>query len=196
MLGLFAFNMQGMQGSIYQMLNHGLSTGALFLLVGMIYDRRHTRMIDDFGGLWQQVPVFSGLLLLVTFSSIGLPGLNGFIGEFLILVGAFAVTPGWTAVAATGVILGAVYMLWMFRRVIFGALTHPENQKLQDLNARELLILAPIVALIVIMGVYPQPFLSRMKPSLELTLKKIFTVQRTPAAATGAGVGESTSDGR
>jgi NADH-quinone oxidoreductase subunit M len=196
MLGLFALNMQGVQGGIYQMLNHGLSTGALFLLVGMIYERRHSRMIDDFGGLWQQVPVFSGLLMLVTLSSIGLPGLNGFIGEFLILLGAFAVTPGWTAVAATGLILGAVYMLWMFRRVIFGPLTRPENKRLQDLNARELLIMAPIVALIIIMGVYPQPFLSRMKPSIDFTLKKIFAVHSAPAAATAALDGESRSDGR
>jgi NADH-quinone oxidoreductase subunit M len=196
MLGLFALNMQGVQGGIYQMLNHGLSTGALFLLVGMIYERRHSRMIDDFGGLWQQVPVFSGLLMLVTLSSIGLPGLNGFIGEFLILLGAFAVTPGWTAVAATGLILGAVYMLWMFRRVIFGPLTRPENQQLRDLNARELLIMAPIVALIIIMGVYPQPFLSRMKPSIDFTLKKIFAVHSAPAAATAAQDGERRSDGR
>jgi NADH-quinone oxidoreductase subunit M len=196
MLGLFALNVQGLQGSIYQMLNHGLSTGALFLLVGMIYDRRHTRMIDDFGGLWKQVPVFSALLLLVTFSSIGLPGLNGFVGEFLILLGAFAVTPGWTAVAATGVILGAVYMLWMCRRVIFGPLTRPENQKLHDLNGRELLILAPIVALIVVMGVYPQPFLSRMKPSIEYTLKKVFIVQAPPAPASADKVAESKGDER
>jgi NADH-quinone oxidoreductase subunit M len=194
MLGLFALNLQGLQGSIYQMLNHGLSTGALFLLVGMIYDRRHTRMIEDFGGLWKQMPVFSALLLLVTFSSVGLPGLNGFIGEFLILLGAFAVTPGWTAMAATGVVLGAVYMLWMCRRVLFGPLSHPENQRLADLNGRELLILAPIVALIVIMGVYPEPFLSRMKPSIEYTLKKIFIVQSAPAAA--ANQGESKGDER
>jgi NADH-quinone oxidoreductase subunit M len=181
-LGLFALNLQGIQGGIYQMISHGLSTGALFLLVGMLYDRRHTRMIADFGGLWRQVPVFSALLLIVTFASIGLPGLNGFIGEFLILLGAFSVTPGWTAAAASGVILGAIYMLWMFRRVIFGPLTHAENQKLSDLNGRELLILAPIVALIVLMGVYPQPFLSRMKPSVDLTLQRISTLQAAPVA--------------
>ena len=153
MLGLFALNMQSVQGGIYQMLNHGLSTGALFLLVGMIYDRRHTRLIEDFGGLWKQLPIFSSLFLVVMFSSIGLPGLNGFVGEFLILVGAFAVTPGWTAAAATGVILGAIYMLWMYRRVIFGPLAHPENQKLRDLNGREIFILVPILGLIVWMGV-------------------------------------------
>jgi NADH-quinone oxidoreductase subunit M len=191
MLGLFALNVQGLQGSIYQMLNHGLSTGALFLLVGMIYDRRHTRMIAEFGGLWKQVPVFSALLLLVTFSSIGLPGLNGFVGEFLILLGAFSVTPGWTALAATGVILGAVYMLWMCRRVIFGPLTHPENRELRDLGARELALLAPIIALIILMGIYPQPFLSRMQPSIEHTLKKVFIAEPARAAADSMTIAES-----
>jgi NADH-quinone oxidoreductase subunit M len=173
MLGLFVLDAQGIQGGIYQMLNHGLSTGALFLLVGMIYDRRHSRMIDDFGGLWKQLPLFSACFLVVTFSSIGLPGLNGFVGEFLILLGAFNVVPLWTAVAATGLILGAVYMLWMYRRVFFGPLTHPENQKLQDIDAREIAVLAPILVLIVFMGLYPQPFLVRMKPSVDLVLKRI-----------------------
>jgi len=196
MLGLFVFNLQGVQGGIYQMLNHGLSTGALFLLVGMIYDRRHTRMIEDFGGLWKQLPVFSAVLLLVTFSSIGLPGLNGFVGEFLILLGAFAVTPGWTAAAATGMILSAIYMLWMFRRVIFGPLTNPENQKLRDLDRREILILAPVVALIIFMGVYPQPFLSRVKPSVDLTLKRVFAIQGVPTAVNNTAGGEIKNDGR
>ena len=196
MLGLFALNLQGIQGGIYQMISHGLSTGALFLLVGMIYDRRHTRMIADFGGLWQQIPVFSVLLLIVTFASIGLPGLNGFIGEFLILLGAFSVTPLWTAAAASGVILSAIYMLWMFRRVIFGPLTNPENRKLVDLNRRELLILAPIVALIVIMGVYPQPFLSRMEASVDLTLKKFLALQAAPVAANHDSGAQTKSDGR
>jgi len=196
MLGLFVFNLQGVQGGIYQMLNHGLSTGALFLLVGMIYDRRHTRMIEDFGGLWKQLPVFSALLLLVTFSSIGLPGLNGFVGEFLILLGAFAVTPGWTAAAATGMILSAIYMLWMFRRVIFGPLANPENQKLKDLDRREILILAPVVALIIFMGVYPQPFLSRVKPSVDLMLKRVFAIQGMPTAVNNTAGGETKNDGR
>jgi len=135
-------------------------------------------------------------LLLVTFSSIGLPGLNGFIGEFLILLGAFAVTPGWTAAAATGMILGAIYMLWMFRRVIFGPLTNPENQKLKDLDRREILILAPVVALIIFMGVYPQPFLSRVKPSVDLTLKRVFAIQGMPTAVNKAAGGETKNDGR
>jgi NADH-quinone oxidoreductase subunit M len=196
MLGLFVFNLQGIQGGIYQMLNHGLSTGALFLLVGMIYDRRHTRTIDDFGGLWKPLPIFSALLLVVTFSSIGLPGLNGFVGEFLILLGAFAVTPGWTAVATTGAIWGAIYMLWMLRRVIFGPLTHSENRTLQDLNGRELLILAPVVALIVLLGIYPQPFLSRMTPSIDLALKRVLTVQGTPAAVSHLADRKHRDDGR
>jgi NADH-quinone oxidoreductase subunit M len=196
MLGLFVFNLQGIQGGLYQMLNHGLSTGALFLLVGMIYDRRHTRMIEDFGGLWKQLPIFSAVLLVVTFSSIGLPGLNGFVGEFLILLGAFNASPPWAAAAATGVILGAIYMLWMYRRVIFGPLTNPENQKLQDLNGREILILAPVLALIVFMGVYPQPFLSRMKPAVDLTLKRVFAVQGTPTAVNQVTGEKIKNDGR
>jgi NADH-quinone oxidoreductase subunit M len=196
MLGLCALNLQGVQGALYQMLNHGLSTGALFLLVGMIYDRRHTRVIADFGGLWQQLPLFSSILLVVTFSSIGLPGLNGFVGEFLILLGSFRVAPLWTAVATSGVILGAIYMLWMFRRVIFGPLDNPENQKLQDLNGRELIILAPILILIVLMGVYPQPILSRLQPSVELSLKKILAVPAPSAATDPKGSGEQSQDGR
>jgi NADH-quinone oxidoreductase subunit M len=196
MLGLCALNLQGVQGAIYQMLNHGLSTGALFLLVGMIYERRHTRMIADFGGLWQQLPLFSSILLVVTFSSIGLPGLNGFVGEFLILLGSFRVAPLWTGVATSGVILGAIYMLWMFRRVIFGPLNNPENQKLQDLNSRELIILAPILILIVLMGVYPQPILNRLQPTVELTLKKILAVPALPAAANPKVSEEQNHDGR
>ena len=180
MLGLFALNMQGLQGGIYQMLNHGLSTGALFLLVGMIYDRRHTRLISEFGGLWKQLPIFSAILMVVTFSSIGLPGLNGFVGEFLILLGSFRATPLWTAAAATGVILGAIYMLWMYRRVIFGPLVNAANEKLTDLNLREIGLLAPILFLIVLMGVYPVPFLQRIAPSVELSLKRIQAVSSTP----------------
>jgi len=195
MLGLFALNMQGVQGAIYQMLNHGLSTGALFLLVGMIYDRRHTRMIDAFGGLWQQMPVFSTLLLIMTFSSIGLPGLNGFIGEFLILLGSFAVAPAWTVAAATGVVLGAIYMLWMFRRMIYGPLNDPENQKLQDLTSRELVILTPILILIVVMGVYPQPILSRIEPAAEVALKRILATPVIPVAA-NHNLGGELIDGR
>jgi NADH-quinone oxidoreductase subunit M len=182
MLGLFALNIQGVQGSVYQMLNHGLSTGALFLLVGMIYDRRHTRLISEFGGLWKQLPIFSAMLMVITFSSIGLPGLNGFIGEFLILLGSFGVRPLWTAAATTGVILGAIYMLWMYRRVIFGPLVNAANEKLSDLNPREIALLVPILFFVVFMGIYPTPFLQRMAPSVELTLKRIQSVSAAPVA--------------
>ena len=177
------------------MQSHGLSTGALFFMVGMIYDRRHTRRIEDFGGLWKPLPIFSALLLVVTFSSIGLPGLNGFIGEFLILLGAFHVTPVWTAFAATGVILGAIYMLWMYRRVIFGPLADPANEKLRDLDGREAFILGPVVALIIFMGVYPQPFLTRMRPAIDLTLKRVFALQSTPTAMNQAALEQINTDG-
>ncbi len=197
MLGLFVLDMQGIQGAIYQMLNHGLSTGALFLLVGMIYERRHSRMIADFGGLWKQMPIFSACFLIVTLSSIGLPGLNGFVGEFLILLGAFKNVPYWTAGAATGIILGAIYMLWMFRRVMFGPLSNPENQKLEDIGAREIALLTPILALIFFMGIYPQPFLSRMKPSVEVVIQKIEGIQQAlPAAGEGPESSEVQPDGR
>jgi NADH-quinone oxidoreductase subunit M len=190
MLGLFTFNLQGMEGALYQMLNHGLSTGALFLIVGMIYERRHTRMIEDFGGLWKQMPLFSAFFLVVTFSSIGLPGLNGFVGEFLILLGAFQTAPFWTAGAATGVILGAIYMLWMFRRVIFGPLSLPENQRLEDIGAREIVILVPILALIVFMGIYPRPFLSRMRFSAEPIIQRVESKKEaTPLILEGGGSG-------
>jgi len=172
MLGLFTLNLQGLQGSIYQMLNHGLSTGALFLTVGMIYERRHSRMIADFGGLWKPLPIFSACFLVITLSSIGLPGLNGFVGEFLILLGAFKSTPFWTAWATTGIVLAATYMLWMYRRVILGPVK-PENQNLKDLGSREIAILAPILALIVFMGIYPQPFLNRMQPSVERLINAV-----------------------
>jgi NADH-quinone oxidoreductase subunit M len=146
--------------------------------------------------LWHQLPLLSVTFLIVTFASIGLPGLNGFIGEFLILLGAFTVKPGWTAAAASGVILGAIYMLWMFRRVFFGPMNHPENEKLVDLNRRELIILVPVIVLIVIMGIYPQPFLSRMKPSVDVTLHRILGSQAAPVASNHAAAGEINADGR
>jgi NADH-quinone oxidoreductase subunit M len=181
MLGLYAMNPQGFAGAMLQMLNHGISTGALFLLVGVIYERRHTRLIADFGGLWKPMPVFSTVFLLVMLSSIGLPGMNGFVGEFLVLLGAFRANVWWAVVAATGVILSAVYMLWMFQRTVFGPVTHPENEKLADLSLRERLVFAPLLILIFWMGVMPQPFLDRMQPSLDRTLA--LTVRRAAASA-------------
>ncbi len=166
MLGLFAFNVQGVEGSVYQMLGHGLSTGGLFLAVGVIYERRHTRLISEFGGLAKVMPGFAFVFMIVTLSSIGLPGLNGFVGEFLILLGSFGAAPVYAAVAATGVILGAVYMLWMFRRVMFGPVVHSVNQGLRDLTRREMWVFAPVLILIVVMGILPRPFLSRMEPAV------------------------------
>ena len=172
-LGMFAFNVQGTEGAIYQMLNHGLSTGALFLLVGIIYEQRHTRLISEYGGLWKQVPVYASIFLFVMLSSIGLPGLNGFVGEFLILLGTFKANTLAGVIAVSGVVLGAVYMLWMFQRVIFGPLTNAANQTLRDLNRREILIFVPILVLMLFMGLYPNPFLSRMEKSVEAMLARI-----------------------
>jgi NADH-quinone oxidoreductase subunit M len=156
-----------------QMLNHGVSTGALFLIVGFIYERRHTRQISDFGGLAKQMPVFATMFMIVTFSSIGLPGTNGFVGEFLVLLGAFESSMRWYAIIATsGVILSAVYMLWMFQRVMFGELKNPKNQVLKDLNAREVAIMLPLLFLIFFMGVYPRPFIDSMAPSIERMIQQ------------------------
>ena len=172
-LGIFSFTTQGMEGAVYQMLNHGVSTGALFLLVGMIYERRHTRLISEFGGLANRMPVFAGVFLFVTLSSIGLPGLNGFVGEFLVLLGTFAERPGYAVVAATGVILSAVYMLWMFQRVVWGEVSNPKNETLVDLGGRERLTLVPLLILIVWMGMYSNHFLRPMDASIAKLMNRV-----------------------
>ncbi len=177
MLGIFALNNQGIQGGLIQMVNHGLSTGALFLIVGMLYERRHTRMIADFGGLARRIPIFATFFMIVTLSSIGLPGLNGFIGEFLILVGAFLNSKVFAVWAATGVILAAVYMLRMFQRVMFGKLDKEENQRLPDLSRREIAVLVPIVVLIIFIGVYPNAFLKKMEPTVESLIESVQSKQ-------------------
>ena len=166
MLGLFAFNIQAAAGGVLQMVNHGLSTGALFLLVGVLYERRHTRMIADFGGIARVMPAYSAIFMIVTLSSIGLPGTNGFIGEFLILIGTFEKFTLFAVLAATGVILAACYMLWMVQRVFFGEITNEENKGLTDLNIREWAYLLPIVVFIFWIGFYPKTFLNKMEPSL------------------------------
>jgi NADH-quinone oxidoreductase subunit M len=166
-LGIFGFTVMGLEGSVYQMLAHGVSTGALFMLVGVLYDRRHTRLIADYGGVAHRMPLFAALFLFVTLASIGLPGLNGFVGEFLILAGTFLVRPLWAAAAALGVILSAVYMLWMYQRAILGEISSPENQKLEDLTGRELAILLPLAVVIVWMGVHPADFLRPMDASID-----------------------------
>ena len=167
MLGLFTFTMPGVQGGIIQMINHGLSTGALFLIVGMIYERRHTRMIAEFGGLSTPMPIYAAIFMIVTLSSIGLPGLNGFIGEFLILLGTFKTNPVYATVAASGVIFAACYMLWMFQRVMFGEVTNEKNKELKDLSCREIAIFVPLLLFIVWIGVYPNTFLNKTKASTE-----------------------------
>ena len=175
MLGMVALNRQGVEGAIYQMLNHGVSTGALFLLVGMMYDRRHTRLIADFGGLARGMPLYATGLLIITLSSIGLPGTNGFVGEFLILLGAFRSAPVYAIVAALGVVLGAVYMLWMVERVLFGPVKHAENQGLPDVRRHEAAALLPLIAMVIVMGVYPKPFFTKMQDSVRVWLQHVET---------------------
>ncbi len=173
MLGIFALNLQGLTGGMIQMINHGISTGALFLIVGFLYERRHTRAISEFGGLAKQMPVFAVIFMIVTFSSIGLPGTNGFVGEFLVLLGAFQSELRWFAVVATtGVVLAAVYMLWMFQRVMFGELKNPANQKLKDLSAREVVLMLPLLVFVFWIGLYPNPFFERMTPALEQLIER------------------------
>ena len=177
MLGLFAINLQGIEGGILQMINHGISTGALFLLVGMIYERRHTREMDAFGGLWKVMPVYAVLTLIVTLSSMGLPGLNGFVGEFTILLGAFGSevlnSPWFAAVAAIGVILAAVYLLYMFQKLFLGEVDKEENRKLLDMNVREIVTLVPLLVLIFWIGLYPSPFFNLMEASVTKLVESI-----------------------
>lgn len=174
MLGIFAFNLEGMTGSALQMVNHGISTGALFLIVGMLYERRHTRMISDFGGLAKVMPVFATVFMIVTLSSIGLPLTNGFVGEFMILLGAFKANWVYGALAATGVVLAAVYMLWMFQRVVWGKVTNKENEKLLDLTALERAVLIPLIVVIFWIGLAPNAMFNKIEPSVAhiLTLVK------------------------
>lgn len=172
-LGIFALTSQGLQGGVVQMINHGLTTGALFLLVGMLYERTHTKQIADFGGLARVMPILAGVFLFIAFASIGLPGLNGFVGEFLILIGSYATLPAYAIVAAGGVILAAIYLLWAYERVFTGELVNPQHEDLKDLSLRETLIFVPLVALIIVLGVYPKIALDVIEPSTEAVLDRI-----------------------
>jgi len=167
MLGMFALNPVGITGSIVQQLNHGISTGALFLLVGIVYERRHTREISEYGGLSKVMPVYAAIFLIMTMSSIGLPTLNGFIGEFLILQGVFVADKRWAAFAASGIVLGAAYMLYLYQRTMFGKVENPKNERLLDLDNREFATFAPLLVLAVWIGIYPAPFLRRLESSVQ-----------------------------
>ncbi len=182
MLGIFAsasvlstgkIDPTGIQGAILQMVNHGISTGALFLLVGFVYERRHTREMSEFGGLWKIVPIYGSIMLIVALSSMGLPGLNGFVGEFTILLGSWAANPWWSAFAAIGVILAAVYILTMFQKMFMGETHNEENKHLFDLSRRELWVIVPLVIFIFIIGIYPQPFFGTMSASVNQLLQNM-----------------------
>ena len=173
MLGIFALNTVGIEGAILVMLSHGFSTGALFLVVGMIYERRHTRAIADFGGLWRIIPIYGTFFLIFTLASMGLPGTGNFIGEFLAILGAFRVYIPWGVFAALGVILSAIYMLWMFQRVMQGDADKPENRMLTDLSAREITILVPLALLIFAVGIYPKPLTDIMRPSVTRLIDRV-----------------------
>ena len=185
-LGLFSFNLLGASGGVLQMVNHGVSTGALFLIVGMMYSRRHTRLIADFGGIARVMPAFAVFFVITSLSSIGLPGLNGFVGEFTILAGAFSRSPFFAVVAASGVVLAAIYMLWMLQRVLFGGDPSPANLGLRDLGVREWCVLVPLVALMFGLGLYPKPILSKIEPSakawVEQVNRRVLHVQTPPEA--------------
>jgi NADH-quinone oxidoreductase subunit M len=181
-LGLCVMNVNGIEGAVYQMLNHGVSTGGLFIIVGMLSDRRHTRLIAEFGGLKGVMPMLARVFLLVTLSSIALPGMNGFIGEFLILLGAWRWHPRFAAFAAIGVILSSVYMLWMFQRVHYGDVTNEKNRRLPDLSPREWALMVPTIAMAVLMGVFPSAFLKPMEASVVRTIDRVTSA--IPAAAT------------
>jgi NADH-quinone oxidoreductase subunit M len=190
MLGIFALTVQSVQGALMVMINHGISTGALFFLIGMMYERRHTRLIESYGGIARVVPMFAAMLTLVTFSSIGLPGTNGFIGEFLVLIGAFRTEPVLVVVATTVVIVSAAYLLWAIQRILFNSLDKPENEHIPDLNRRELAILIPLVACIVWLGVYPAPVLRRMQGAAEHLVSTVTARRDAAQMAVGDAEGQ------
>jgi len=189
MLGMFALNPLGLEGSVLQMVNHGLSTGGLFLIVGLIYERRHTKEIAQFGGLAHVMPLYATFTLIIFLASMGLPLLNGFVGEFLILQGAFAANRVWAYWAVSGIVLGAAYLLWLYQRVFWGKVTHEENKGLVDLNARELATLVPLVVLCFWIGVYPKPFLEFLHKPAASVAAIVQPAKFAPATALAAAPG-------
>jgi len=183
MLGMFALNPVGITGSIVQQINHGITTGALFLLVGVVYERRHTREISEYGGLSKVMPVYAAIFLIMTMSSIGLPALNGFIGEILILQGIFVENKMWAGVAAVGIVLGATYMLWLYQRTMFGDVTNPKNENLPDLGLRELATFVPLIVLVFWIGLYPSPLINRLETSVERVMSRLSASERRDAQA-------------
>jgi NADH-quinone oxidoreductase subunit M len=190
-LGIFALTPHGLSGSVLQQVNHGISTGALFLLVGILYERRHTRLISEFGGLATPMPNFAAIYLIITLSSLGMPLLNGFIGEFTILQGAFVVNKAWAAWGTLGIVLGAAYLLWLYQRTMFGGVTHEVNKTLGDMNLREYAVLVPLVALAFWIGIYPKPFFAYLEKPVAAIVQQVnpgfYQVNRAlPAAAPSA----------
>jgi NADH-quinone oxidoreductase subunit M len=186
MLGMFAFTPVGVMGSIVQQINHGISTGALFLIVGIVYERRHTREISEYGGLSKVMPVFAAVFMIMTMSSIGLPTLNGFIGEVLILQGVYVVNKMWAVVAASGIVLGATYMLWLYQRTMFGKVDNPANASLKDLSRREVATFVPLILLAVWIGLYPSPFLRRLESSVNRVVARVNAAYPLNASAPAA----------
>src|SRR6058998_1616365 len=187
MLGIWALTLQSVQGALLVMINHGISTGALFFLVGMIYERRHTRLIEAYGGIARVVPLFAAILTIVSLSSIALPGTNGFVGEFLVLLGSFRTYPLATVLATTGVIVAAAYLLTALQRVIYNPLTNPENEKLTDLTPRELAVLVPLLVGVLWVGIYPKPFLQRMEPAARALIEQLRPAPNAQPPVSGGG---------
>jgi NADH-quinone oxidoreductase subunit M len=192
-LGIFALTPVGVTGSIVQQLNHGISTGALFLIVGIVYERRHTRLISEYGGLSKIMPVYAAVFMIMMLSSIGMPALNGFIGEVLILQGIFVVSKMWAAVAASGIVLGAAYMLWLYQRTMFGKVENPKNENLKDLNLREFATFVPLIILAVWIGLYPTPFLNRLTTSVDRVVARVNSVY-APRNAQATGAAKNAAD--
>ncbi|HUC41692.1 MAG TPA: NADH-quinone oxidoreductase subunit M, partial [Gemmatimonadales bacterium] len=187
MLGIWALTLQSVQGALLIMINHGISTGALFFLVGMIYERRHSRLIEAYGGIARVVPLFAAILTIVSLSSIALPGTNGFVGEFLVLLGSFRTYPLATVLATTGVIVAAAYLLTALQRVIYNPLTNPENEKLTDLTPRELAVLVPLLVGVLWVGIYPKPFLQRMEPAARALIEQLRPAPNAQPPVSGGG---------